>query len=183
MDTLDAILDDNDLVTGATQGRVLTSRAWRTRSRSIPKPNPWKQSPFDRIGPEMETIASVSSMQRLLRTAGGDPEVIRALPDFHCAACAVKTAVLPVPTGSVSSWRWIALKSRMWVEDATRFSPWSAWARFTMSRVAQIVSPTRGAPSSRACVSALFEGWLGWAGPTMVYHLDRGAHKAPRELG
>ena len=41
---------------------------------------------------------------------------------------------------------------------------------------ARIVSPHGGAPSSRACLNALFETWFSWAGPPQSIVLDRGAH-------
>ena len=196
METLDAILDQNDVATGQPRGRLLDERNNDDEETVSPeserleaeplraKRARWRQLPqATRVAVRrlhtMTGHSSPSAMQRLLRTAGGDPAVIRALPDFHCAACAAKKKPLPAPSTRLpSDYRFnieIAVDC-FEVKDAEqrRHTVFSAVCMGTLFHVAKIVAPTGGAPS--ACLNALFEIWCSWAGPPRSIILDRGAH-------
>ena len=127
--------------------------------------------------------ASPSAMQRLLRTAGSDPAVIRALPDFHCAACAAKKKPLAVPSTRLpSDYRFNVELAVDCFEikdvEQRRYTIFSAVCMGALFHVAKVVSPSGGAPSSRACMNAFFETWFSWAGPPQTIVLDRGATAA-----
>ena len=196
--TFDAIHGSEDLAIGLPNGRTLDEqnnvdeetvnpeaealeaeplRARRARWRKLPQAT---RIVIRRLH-TMTGHSSPSSMQRLLRTAGGDPQVIRALPDFHCAACAARKKPLSSPaTRSPSDYRFnIELAVDCFeIKDSERkrYTVLSVVCMGTLFHVAKIVSPDGGAPSSRACLNAFSEMWLGWAGPPRSIFLDRGAH-------
>ena len=195
--TFDSIRQE-DVATGRPQGRLLDEDNIHDEENEVPDAEALEAEPLRsrrarwrqllqatrtavRRLHTMTGHASTSAMQRLLRTAGGDPAVIRALPDFHCAACAAKKKPQPVPSTRLpSDYRFnIELAVDCFeIKDVEqkRYTIFSVVCMGTLFHAAKIVSPTAGAPSSRACLNALFDLWFGWAGPPQSIVLDRGAH-------
>ena len=129
--------------------------------------------------------SSISSMQRILRTSGGDPKVIRALKHFRCPACEERKKPAPRPvTRPPSDYRFnveVAIDC-FEVKDVqgNRFTIFSVVDMGTLFHAAEIVSDKGGAPSSLACTVAFRRCWLNWAGPPRSIIVDRGLHNRGR---
>ena len=129
--------------------------------------------------------ASVSSMQRLLRTAGGDPKVIHALKYFRCPACEERKEPAPRPkTRPPSEYRFnveVALDCFEAKDcQGNRFTVLSMVDMGTLYHVATIVAPQGVPPGSQACADAFQRTWLSWAGPPQSIVVDRGLHNRGR---
>ena len=154
-------------------------------SRSV-----WRQLPMStRVAVRrlhtMTGHSSVSSMQRILRTSGGDPKVIKALKHFRCPACEERKKPAPRPaTRPPSDYRFnveIAVDCfEIRDVDGNRFTILSIVDMGTLYHVAEIVSDKGGAPSSRACADAFRRVWLNWAGSPKSIIVDRGLHNRGR---
>ena len=122
--------------------------------------------------------SSVPAMQRILRTSGADPEVIRALRHFRCPACAAKAKPLrPPSTRSPNDYTFNTEVSIdcFEVKDAgqNRFTIFSVVDMGTLFHAAKVVSHVGGTPTSRTCAEALRRIWLNW--PRAIV-MDRGPH-------
>ena len=195
---LDAIYEDRDRATGRPTGMDLDEQALQDAEKQLDhlegeessgmkdQRAKWRKLPeATRIAVRrlhtMTGHASVSSMQRLLRTAGGDPEVIKALPHFHCPACSQIKKPEPRPsTRAASDYRFnveVALDC-FEVRDVARnrYTILSAVCMGTLFHTAAVVSEVGGVPSSARCLETFKKMWLDWAGPPSRLVLDRGTH-------
>ena len=195
---LDAVYDAQDLATMVPKGGQIDEQA--LVDEETPNPDLEKEESSQmrerrakwRALPQATRIAvrrlhtmtghsSIASMQRLLRTAGGDPDVVRALPYFHCAACAErKKPAQPPATRPPSDYRFNVEVSLDCFEvrdvNRHRYTVLSAVCMGTLFHAAAVVSPDGGVPSSKRCLDAFRTMWLNWAGPPRRIVLDRGTH-------
>ncbi|CAE7949958.1 unnamed protein product, partial [Symbiodinium sp. KB8] len=195
---LDAVYDAQDLATMVPKGGQIDEQALLDEETPNPELEKEESSQMRerrakwRALPQATRIAvrrlhtmtghsSITSMQRLLRTAGGDPDVVRALPHFHCAACAErKKPAQPPATRAPSDYRFNVEVSLDCFEvrdvNRHRYTVLSAVCMGTLFHTAAVVAPDGGVPSSRRCLDAFRTMWLNWAGPPRRIVLDRGTH-------
>ncbi|CAE7670799.1 RE2 [Symbiodinium microadriaticum] len=129
--------------------------------------------------------ASPASMQRLLRTAGADPKVIRALDHFTCPSCeSVVKPRKPAPTKMPSEYSFnqeISLDIFI-IKDTRglRHKIMSMVDLGTLFHVSAHVGTGAGPPSSALCACVLQERWFAWAGSPKTVTMDRGCENRGR---
>ncbi|CAE7947914.1 RE2, partial [Symbiodinium sp. KB8] len=129
--------------------------------------------------------ASPASMQRLLRTAGADPKVIRALDHFTCPSCdSVVKPRKPAPTKMPSEYSFnqeISLDIFI-IKDTrgVRHKIMSMVDLGTLFHVSAHVGTGAGPPSSALCARVLQERWFAWAGSPKTVTMDRGCENRGR---
>ena len=203
---LDAIHEPGDFVTGISAPDItLPDYAEKKEQEQMeiiheetphpPPPSPeghamqsrqrlWKQLPYTtrvalRRLHNMTGHAPPSAMQRLLRTAGADPDAIRGLDNFRCQVCEEKKKPQrPAATKMPEEYRFNKAISLdvMVVKDAIgrRYKVMSIVDLGTLFHVAVIVGEGAGPPGSGDMAHALSTCWLNWAGIPDSIVLDRG---------
>ena len=125
--------------------------------------------------------ASPAAMPRLLRTAGGDPEIIRKLKLFSCPTCTAKATPTSAPaTRLPGDYRFNSEISVDAFEikdsEGNRFTILSIVDQGTLFHVGALVGEGGGQPASRLCADVLERQWISWAGPPKTAILDHGPH-------
>ncbi|CAE7219311.1 TY4B-J [Symbiodinium sp. KB8] len=203
---LDAIHDPGDFVTGISAPDItLPDYAEKKEQEQLeilqeeephpPPPAPegqamlnrqrlWKQLPYTtrvalRRLHNMTGHSPPAAMQRLLRTAGADPDAIRGLDNFRCQVCEEKKQPQrPAAVKMPEEYRFnkaISLDVFI-IKDAIgrRYKVMSIVDLGTLFHVAVIVGEGAGPPGSGDMAHALSTCWLNWAGIPDSIVLDRG---------
>ena len=207
-DNLDAITGPEDFVTGGEERSGYGRRYQEEELNIIAEEGPPQEQEAEEAKPlqkkrmawrelgygqrvalrrlhNMTGHASPAAMQRLLRTAGADPKVIKALEHFTCPTCDSLSEPKKAPATRMPSeyvFNYEVSLDVFFVKDCrgVKHKFLSIVDVGTLFHICAHVGTGSGPPSSGDCARVLQERWMSWAGAPRAVVMDRGCENRGR---